>query len=92
MGTYQTSGGFAYISARPLQANGAAIDYSLTPYAQDQLAAWFSDNVIGLLRYEKGTWKVLTYTIGVTRAPADVWSKKYGAPKAALFGKTKSSR
>jgi len=92
MGTYQTSGGFAYISARPLQANGAAIDYSLTPYAQDQLAAWFSDNVIGLLRYEKGAWKVLTYTIGVTRAPADVWSKKYGAPKAALFGKTKSTR
>ncbi len=83
---YKTSGAFAYISARPKRADGAAIDYRWTDYAQDYTTAWFSDNAIGLLQYDKGAWKVLAYSIGVRQAPVDTWVKKYKAPRG-LFGK-----
>ena len=83
---YHIDGTYAYISARPRLTNGAAIDYGRTIYAKDQSAKWFEDGVVGLLRYEKSGWKVLTYTIGTTKAPASAWLKQYGAPKG-LFGK-----
>ena len=83
---YRSSGSFAYISARPKHADGRAIDYSKTAYAADRSAAWFSDNAIGLLRYEKGAWKVLAYTIGVEKPPVNVWVKKFGAPRR-VFGR-----
>lgn len=83
---YRSSGVFTFISARPKHTDGRAIDYSKTVYAADHSAAWFSDNAIGLLRYEKGAWKVLAYTIGVEKAPASVWVKKFGAPRG-LFGR-----
>jgi hypothetical protein len=86
LNSYQTNGDFVYISAKPKLADGGAIDYSKTVYAKDALTKSFADNTIGLLQYEKGVWKVLTYSIGVSKAPADVWVKNYKAPKA-LFGK-----
>ncbi|MBI5914113.1 MAG: hypothetical protein HY842_01955 [Bacteroidetes bacterium] len=86
LGTYQTSGNFAYISAKPKQADGKAIDYSKTDYAKDAKSGKLADNAIGLLQYEKGAWKVLTYSLGVTKAPVDAWVKTHKAPKA-LFGK-----
>lgn len=84
LGQYQTSGAFAYISAQPKQADGSEMDYSGTAYAKDQSAAWFSDNAIGLLRYEKGAWKVLAYTIGVDEPPVGLWTKQFHVPKAVL--------
>ncbi len=86
LGTFQTSGNFAYISAIPKAADGKAIDYSKTDYAKDKAAGKFTENAIGLLQYDKGAWKVLTYSIGVAKAPVDAWVKTYKAPKA-LFGK-----
>ena len=88
LGTYQLNGSFAYISAKPKQADGKAIDYSNTDYAKDAKSVNFADNTIGLLQYEKGAWKILTYSIGVSKPPVDVWVKNYKAPKA-LFGETK---
>ena len=85
-GAYKTSANFAYISARPLLADGSAIPYSLTDYAEEQKAAYFTDNAIGLLQYKNGAWSVLAYSIGVSKAPVDVWVKKFKAPRA-LFGK-----
>ncbi|MCC6726142.1 MAG: hypothetical protein IT258_16665 [Saprospiraceae bacterium] len=86
LGTYQTNGNFAYISAKPKQADGKAIDYSKTAYAKEAAAGKHADNAIGLLQYDKGAWKVLTFSLGVTKAPVDAWVKDYKAPKA-LFGK-----
>ena len=85
LGTYQTRGSFAYISAKPRRADGRAIDYSRTDYADEFAAGKFADNTIGLLQYEKGAWKILIYNIGVSKPPVDIWVKKYKAPKA-LFG------
>lgn len=81
-GIYQTKGGFAYLSARPVMKDGRPIDYNRTDYAQDLREPWFADNAIGLLHWEKGAWKVLAYSIGVRKAPVDVWVKKFGAPRA----------
>ncbi len=86
LGTYQTSGNFAYLSAKPKQADGKAIDYSKTTYNKDFSAGNFADNAIGLLQFDKGAWKVLAYSIGVSKPPVDAWAKNYKAPKA-LFGK-----
>lgn len=82
LGTYQTKGGFAYLSARPAMKDGRPIDYNRTDYAKDLREPWFADNAIGLLHWEKGAWKVLAYTIGVRQAPVDVWVKKFGASRA----------
>ncbi len=84
--SYQTSGEFAYISAKPKQADGKAIDYSKTDYAKDAKSASFANHTIGLLKFENGAWKIETYSIGVSSPPVDVWVKNYKAPKS-LFGK-----
>lgn len=84
LGTYQSSGNFAYISAKPKRADGRPLDYSKTSFAEQSTAATFVDNVIGLLRYEKGAWKVLIYNIGANKAPVDTWVKKFGAPKGVF--------
>lgn len=86
LGAYQTSGNFAYISAKPKQADGKAVDYSKTSYGKNVAAGKFADNAVGLLKYENGNWKVVAFNIGVATAPADAWVKTYKAPKA-LFGK-----
>jgi hypothetical protein len=86
LGSYETNGNFAYINAKPKGADGNAIDFSKTDYAKDKAAGKFTENAIGLLQYDKGAWKVLTYSIGVAKPPVDAWVKTYKAPKA-LFGK-----
>ncbi|MCB0518760.1 MAG: DUF3298 domain-containing protein [Lewinellaceae bacterium] len=85
LASYQASGNFAYISARPKQADGKAIDYSKTDYAKDSKGKPFADHAIGLLKYENNAWKLLAYNIGVNTPPIEVWVKNYKAPKA-LFG------
>lgn len=84
--SYRTSGSFALIDARPLQANGQPVNYELTVYRDEYRTRNFADRTIGLLKYEKGAWKVLIYTIGLDQVAAATWRKKYGAPRT-LFGK-----
>ena len=84
--SYRTSGSFALIDARPLQANGQPVNYELTVYRDEYRTRKFADRTIGLLKYEKGAWKVLIYTIGLDQVAAATWRKKYGAPRT-LFGK-----
>jgi hypothetical protein len=87
VGSYQTGGNFACISAKPKLADGRPVDYRQTTYAADYAKGKLTDNaVVGLLQYDKGAWKLLTYSIGVSKAPAEVWAKKYGAPKGVFGG------
>lgn len=79
---FETSGSFALIDARPTQVGGAAIDYSQTAYKKEAQAGTFSDRAIGLLKYERGAWKVLIYTLGTDKASTNTWPKKFGAPKS----------
>lgn len=82
---YRTSGQYALLDARPLQINGRPVDYEMTVYRDEFRTRKFADRVIGLLKYEKGAWKVQIYTIGLDEVAAATWRKKYGAP-AGLFG------
>lgn len=83
--SYRTSGSFALVDAHPLQANGQPVNYELTVYRDEYRTRNFSDRVVGLLKYEKGAWKVLIYTIGVDKVAANTWVKRYHAPRT-LFG------
>ena len=83
---FETNGSFALIDARPTQVGGAAIDYAQTAYKKEAQAGKFADRAIGLLKYEKGAWKVLIYTLGTDKASTNTWPKKFGAPKS-LFAK-----
>jgi hypothetical protein len=87
LGSYQISGNFVLISAKPKKADGKAIDYSKTDYAKEAKTATFVNNVFGLLRYQDGAWKVLAYSIGTSKAPIDTWVKSYQVPKS-ISGKT----
>lgn len=78
---YRTSGQYALLDARPLQTDGRPIDYEMTVYRDEFRTRKFADRVIGLLKYEKGAWKVLIYTIGLDEVAASTWRKKYGAPR-----------
>lgn len=86
LNNYQTSGTFALVDARPLYANGNPIDYSISPYKYEYQSGKFADRVIAILKFEKGAWKVLTYTIGLNAVPVNDWVKKYGVPRT-LFEK-----
>lgn len=83
---FETSGSFALIDAQPTQVGGAAIDYAQTAYKKEAQSGKFSDRAIGLLKYERGAWKVLIYTLGTDKASTNTWPKKFGAPRS-LFAK-----
>jgi hypothetical protein len=87
LGSYQISGNFVLIGAKPKRADGKAIDYSKTDYAKEAKTATFVNNVFGLLRYQDGAWKVLASSIGTSKAPLDTWMKSYQIPKT-LSGKS----
>jgi hypothetical protein len=82
VGRLQVQDGFAFVQGRPVQPNGAAIDYSRTPYAQAQQAGAFSGEVFGLLHWSDGTWRVLTHNLGATDVTWLDWPQEYGAPQA----------
>ncbi|HLP92451.1 MAG TPA: hypothetical protein VK168_00360 [Saprospiraceae bacterium] len=86
LNNYQTIGYFALVDARPLYINGNPIDYSISPYKYEYQSGKFADRVIAILKFDKGAWKVLTYTIGANAVPVNDWVKKYGVPRA-LFEK-----
>ncbi|MCF8248130.1 MAG: hypothetical protein K9J37_23215 [Saprospiraceae bacterium] len=88
VGTYQTSGNFAFVDARPKTADGKAIDYTKTTYKDEFAKGKFADRALGLLQYANGKWTVLAYNIGTNVVPVDAWVKGYKAPKS-LFAKGK---
>ena len=62
--------------------NGKAMDFKGTPYEkQYALGGSISDNVFGLLKFENGAWKILTYSLDPTDVPYINWQKNYKAPK-----------
>ena len=78
---YQTNGYYALVDAKPRYADGNPVDYSTTPYKYEYQSDNFADRVIANLKFEKGKWKMLTYTIGANSVPVNTWVKKYGIPR-----------
>jgi hypothetical protein len=74
--------GYAFVQGRPVQPDGAPIDYSGTVYQEAVEAGAFDDAVFALLRWTDGSWKVLTYDIGATDVSWLPWASDYRAPEA----------
>ena len=83
---YKTADNFAFVVVKPRQINGKPMDYAQTPFKKQFEAGSFTDKVFGLLKYENGAWKVLTYSFEATDVPSVCWWKEYNAPKT-LFNK-----
>jgi hypothetical protein len=77
---------FAFVIATPRGPSGAMIDYSKTRYAQELrdgvLDGGNNAQVIALLRYRNGVWKVLTFVIGPTDVAYADWWSRFNAPKS----------
>ena len=74
--------GYAFMQGRPVQPDGARIDYSHTVYSEAVQAGAFDDAVSALLQWRAGSWTVLTYNIGATDVTWLPWASDYGAPEA----------
>lgn len=73
---------WAFVFAQPLRTSGKPIDYRRTRHARDVRAGMFGDDCSGLLRYQDGTWTLVTWNIGATDVVWTDWDKTYGAPSA----------
>ena len=74
--------GWAFLVATPQRADGGAIDYRDTPYADAYNAGAFDNGVVALLHKVGGQWRVTQYVIGATDVPYVDWDKRFHAPKA----------
>jgi hypothetical protein len=73
--------GYAFLQGRPVQADGAPIDYSQTVYQEAVEAGAFDDAIFALLQWTDGSWNVLIYDIGATDVSWALWATDYGAPE-----------
>ena len=74
--------GWAFLLAAPQRADGGAIDYRDTPYADAYNAGAFDNNVMALLHKIGGQWRVMQYVIGATDVAYTGWDRRFHAPSA----------
>jgi len=74
--------GWAFLLAAPQRADGGAIDYRDTPYADAYNAGAFDNNVMALLHKIGGQWRVMQYVIGATDVAYTGWDRRFHAPPA----------
>ena len=76
---------WTFLTATPLTADGKAIDYSSTIYAEDIREGYFDDWLCALVqKSDGGKWYVVALDIGATDAPFVDWPDRYGVPKALV--------
>jgi hypothetical protein len=80
--TLRTDGQWAFLTAVPVRADGARVDYSETPYADDVRDGTFEDWLCALLRHEQGRWTVVELEIGATDVPFADWPELHRAPES----------
>lgn len=80
--TFNVSGSWAFVTGSLQGADGNALDFSRTQYAEAIEAGAFDNNYFALLKRTAGKWKVTTYAIGCTDVCYLPWPKQYKAPKA----------
>jgi hypothetical protein len=84
--------GWAFLEAVPQQPDGKPVDYTITPHRTAFEAGAFEDAILGLLRKEKGEWRVVVYDIGSTDYPVPQWQQTYKAPQGIFLLSTNSER
>ncbi len=83
--TLRTDGHWAFLSAVPVTASLAKIDYTKTKFAQQYEQSMFDNVVTVLLKKNNVRWQVIEYSIGATDADFVGWPLKYGVPKEVLM-------
>jgi len=83
--TLRTDGYWAFLSAVPVTASLADIDYTKTKFAQQYEQGMFDNVVTVLLKKNDVRWQVIEYSIGATDAAFVDWPLKYGVPKEVLM-------
>ena len=79
-------GSWAYLSGRPLTADGASIDYSATPFAEDMAEGFLDDNFIALLHFDASRgWSIIELALGATDAPFVDWPARHGVPRQLIL-------
>jgi len=74
--------GWAFLLAAPQRADGGAIDYRDTPYADAYNAGAFDNSVMALFHKVGGQWRVVQYVIGATDVAYTGWDRRFHAPSA----------
>lgn len=76
---------WAFLSVRPQNYAGSAIDYTNTVYQDAVDSGAFDDAIVALLRKVNAKWRVVRFVIGATDVPYVDWDKKYRAPKGIFI-------
>ncbi|MCM3904356.1 MAG: hypothetical protein ND866_21890 [Pyrinomonadaceae bacterium] len=76
---------WAFLTGRPQNSDGSAIDYTNTVYQDAVDSGAFDDGIVALLRQVNSKWKVVQYVIGATDVPYVDWDKKYRTPKGIFI-------
>ena len=76
---------WAFLSGRPQNSDGSAIDYTNTVYQDAVDSGAFDDGIVALLRKVNSKWTVVQYVVGATDVPYVDWDKKYRAPKGIFI-------
>jgi hypothetical protein len=72
---------FANVIALPVQPDGQPIDYlKIEKYHDWATSGAFEEEVIALLEFRDGRWRVLEWVIGPTDVSWEPWNAKYGLP------------
>jgi hypothetical protein len=81
---FTVCGNWAFLEAEPEQADGRAIDWSVTDYAGTAREGICGGYVHALLVRDAGHWRVREKIVCASDVPYVEWPREFGAP-AALF-------
>lgn len=77
-------GPWTFVCGRPVQANGAPIDYATTKLRDQAAEGMVDDNACALIERMGAGASVRELSVGDTDAPFVDWPARYGAPAAIL--------
>ena len=78
----KVQGGWAFMTARPIQPDGRKVDYRKSKFAEAWKGGALEDEVAALLRRGPKGWSVTRYSIGATDVVWHGWWQTHKAPRA----------
>ena len=78
-------GDAAFVRATPQRLNGQKIDWHEFPFGRTIEAGGMSDEIMALLKFEGGVWRVKEYSFGATDVPWADWPRKHRIPDRLIL-------
>lgn len=76
----RAGGGWGFLYAHMLQADGSPIDYAGTPMADAAAQGYVSPDYVALMKQGDNGWELRASAVGPTDMVWLAWPEKYGAP------------